>query len=156
MTSEEYPWTRRKEESHPSYEAFKIYLSTRNQMKTAEQLGKSMALISRWSRENEWVERTKAYDVFIMRAQTDGQVEWIQEARTETQHLADKLRRHLSDQLDIAIAKKQDPSVRLSQAIGALVKLQEHACAPIENQKMQDQVDRVAAMLEKVTGGPVN
>ena len=150
-----HPWTRRDAETHPAYEAFRAYLSLRTFPKVAESVGKSTTMISRWSREHDWVARVKAYDSYLMEAQTDGQVEWVHEARTETQQLADKLRRHLIDQLDDCIKRKQDPSVRWSQAANTLIKMQEHAVAPIENQKIQDQVDRVAAMLEKVTGGPV-
>lgn len=155
-TSDAYPWVRQETESHPAYEAFRAYMTLRSFSRVAAHLGKSTTMISKWSANNNWVARVQAYDRHLAIAQTDGQTEWVLEARTETQRLADKLRAHLSEQLDTFIQRKQDPTVRWSQAAGVLIKMQEHACAPIENQKIQDQVDRVAKMLEKVTGEAVS
>lgn len=58
-------WERQKSESEQAYEAFVIYrdLGTeRSTAKVAQQLGKSLALIQRWCRRWEWVERCRAWD----------------------------------------------------------------------------------------------
>lgn len=150
-----YPWTRRDTESNPAYEAFRTYLQIRSNAKTAQALGKSKTLIDKWSSEHGWVERVKAYDVYLAEAETDAATDWISNARSETQALADKLRGLLSSRLDDCIKAKQDPTVRWSQAAGVLLKMQEAGIAPVENQKMAAELDRVSKLLEKVTGEPV-
>jgi hypothetical protein len=59
------PWERQKGESTKAFEAFSIYRDMgpeRSLRKVADQLGKSRALIERWSRLWKWVERTREYD----------------------------------------------------------------------------------------------
>lgn len=59
------PWERQEKENPKPYEAFCIYRDMgiqRSHTKVAEKLGKSVALISRWSSENNWVERVAAWD----------------------------------------------------------------------------------------------
>ena len=62
---------RRKGETEKAYEAFEIYLemgADRSLGKVAGKLGKSKALMERWSRRNEWVSRARDYDAEIRRA----------------------------------------------------------------------------------------
>lgn len=150
-----YPWTRRATESSPAYEAFRTYMDVRSVRGTADQLSKSDTLIGRWCTEHDWVSRIQAYDSFLMQSKTDGAVEWITSARTETQALADKLRALLSERLDDCITKKQDPTVRWSQAASVLLKMQDAAVTPVSDEKMAAELDRVAKLLEKVTGEAV-
>lgn len=59
------PWERQKSESAKAYEAFCEYRNmgaSRSISKVAERLGKSNQLMSRWSRNNEWVKRCAAWD----------------------------------------------------------------------------------------------
>lgn len=151
-----YPWTRRATESNPAYEAFRTYMDCRSTTKVAEQLGKSTTLTTRWCTEHDWVERITAYDSYLMEARTDGAVEWITSARTETQKLADKLRGILSDRLDDCIRRKDDPTMRWSAAAAVLLKMQDASVAPVSDEKMAAQLDRVTKLLEKVTGEPVS
>lgn len=62
----EYPWERRKGESEPAWQAFQMYrdmpLSEASMRQVARTLGKSEALIYRWSARHEWVERRSAWD----------------------------------------------------------------------------------------------
>lgn len=150
-----YPWTRRQWETAKAYEAFRVYMDVRSTTKVANQLEKSTTLITRWCTEHDWVSRLRAYDVFLMESETDGAVEWITSARSETQKLADKLRGLLSERLDDCITKKQDPTVRWSQAAGVLLKMQDAAVTPVSDEKMAAELDRVAKLLEKVTGEAV-
>lgn len=58
-------WERQKGESTKAFEAFSIYRdmgADRSLRQVAAQLGKSRALIERWSRQWEWVERARNYD----------------------------------------------------------------------------------------------
>lgn len=150
-----YPWTRRTTESNPAYEAFRTYMDVRSTTKVAEQLSKSDTIVKRWCTEHDWVSRIKAYDVFLMQSRTDGAVEWITSARTETQALADKLRALLSERLDDCITKRQDPTMRWSSAAAVLLKMQDAAVTPVSDEKMAAELDRVAKLLEKVTGEAV-
>lgn len=55
-------WDRRADESFVAYEAFKEYLRLRSCAKVGQKLGKSKTLIDRWSSQNDWVARARAYD----------------------------------------------------------------------------------------------
>lgn len=152
---ESYPWARRESETSPAYAAFRTYMDTRSTGKTAEQLGKSTTLIERWCREHDWVARVLAYDVYVTEAETDGAVDWITNARSETQALADKLRGVLSERLDDCIRKKDDPTMRWSAAATVLLKLQEAGIAPVSDDKMAAELDRVSKMIERIEGAIV-
>lgn len=151
-TNDAYPWARRETESSPAYEAFRVYMDTRSIRKAADQLGKNHTILAQWSAKHDWIERVSAFDSYLMDAKTDGQVDWITNARTETQQLADKLRGLLNERLDDCIRLKQDPTMRWSTAVGMLIKLQDAGVTPVDNAKMEAELDRVAKLLEKVTG----
>lgn len=154
-TDDGYPWTLQPGESSRSYEAFRLYLQmgpTRSHARVAAELGKSETQISDWGARDKWTSRVRAYEIFLMEAQTDGAVDWITSARSETQELADKLRGLLSTRLDDCIRTRTDPTVRWSQAASVLLKMQEHGIPPVDDTKMAAELDRVAKLLEKVTG----
>lgn len=59
------PWDRQTSETSPAYEAFEIYRSMgggRSLAKVARQLGKSTAIVERWSRRHGWVDRCVEWD----------------------------------------------------------------------------------------------
>ncbi len=61
----ECPWERQQGESSPAFQAFSTYLDMgekRSIRAVSQQLGKSKTLIDRWSRNNGWVERVRAYE----------------------------------------------------------------------------------------------
>lgn len=63
--AEPKPWERQPEETVKQFEAFCVYRDmgkTRSQEKTAEALAKSRALVSRWSSNNNWIERVAAWE----------------------------------------------------------------------------------------------
>ena len=65
------PWERMEGESAKAFEAFRIYRDMgpeRNLRAVGERLGKSRAIIERWSSSNQWVERARAYDNDLERA----------------------------------------------------------------------------------------
>lgn len=64
-TQELHPWERQPDETPKAYEAFALYRdagSDRSIAKVAEKLGKSEALLNRWSSKYEWVKRVAAWD----------------------------------------------------------------------------------------------
>lgn len=157
-TPEQSPWLRRDDETSTQYGSFRLYLnmgSERSQVKVAKELGKSETYICGLAQRFEWRKRTTAFDSYLTQAHLDGATEWITNARTETQALADKLRALLSTRLDDCVARKTDPTMRWSTAAGVLLKMQEAGIAPVESTKMAAELDRVATMLEKITGEPV-
>lgn len=67
------PWERQPDESSQAFEAFALYRdmgydsdgyfgNNRSHREVAKQLGKSMALMSRWSSKYNWVDRCAAWD----------------------------------------------------------------------------------------------
>lgn len=83
--SESKPWERREGESAKAFEAFSVYLymgTDRSLREVAEKLGKSRALIERWSRTHEWVKRATAYDDDVRRkAASQAHAQAIQKSR---------------------------------------------------------------------------
>lgn len=159
MADDGYPWTLQPGESSRSYEAFRLYLQMgpdRSHARVAAELGKSETLISNWAARDKWTDRVRAYEIFLTEAQTDGAVDWITSARSETQQLADKLRGLLSERLDDYIVKRSAPPPAWSTAAAVLLKMQEHGVPPVADEKMAAQLDRVTKLLEKVTGEPVS
>lgn len=156
MTSESaYPWTRRDNEGPMPYGYFQTYLrlgALRTLKATAIEVGKSLTYMEDLSKRHEWSARAIEYDSYLMTAEVDGAVEWATNARTETQALADKLRGLLSDRLDDCVTKRQDPTIRWTQAATLLLKMQESGVLPVENKNVAEQVDRVMGMLEKIVG----
>lgn len=150
---ESYPWTRQKGESAIAYESFRLYLNmgpTRSMRKLSEATGKSQELYEMRSTKFGWVERVRAYEVFMMEAATDGAVDWITNARTETQNLADKLRHLLNERLDHNISRKEDPTIRWSTAATLLLKMQDATAAPLEDAKREADMARIETLLTKI------
>ena len=64
------PWERQEGESIKAFEAFTVYLDMgdeRSLRAVGQRLGKSRALIERWSRTYQWVERVASYDADVQR-----------------------------------------------------------------------------------------
>lgn len=65
QNEERKPWERLPEESTEAFEAFKEYRdmgAERSLAKVGEKLGKSTALMERWSARHDWVKRVTAWD----------------------------------------------------------------------------------------------
>ena len=63
-----HSWHRREGESGPAYEALRLYLdlgASRSLRAVGQKLGKSRALIDRWSSCWDWSERAASYDAFL-------------------------------------------------------------------------------------------
>lgn len=64
------PWERQPDESAKAYEAFALYRdmgSDRSQVKLAQKQGRTTKTISEWSVRYNWVERVRAYDIWLER-----------------------------------------------------------------------------------------
>lgn len=64
------PWERQEGESVKAFEAFTVYLEMgdeRSLRAVGQRLGKSRALMERWSRTYQWVERVASYDADVQR-----------------------------------------------------------------------------------------
>lgn len=152
-TPEPYPWTRREDETTPAYEAFRAYLNmggSRSTANVARELGKTKTVMDRWSSMHAWVERARAYDSYLMTAETDGHAEELARVRNRHMALADKLLDHLDNRLDDFIENNQDPSVRWTQAFSAGTKAQESATRLREQGKESGVLEQILAKIQKL------
>lgn len=151
MSDTSYPWVRRDGESHPAYEAFRAYMTSRSTTKVAAELSKSDTIIKRWCTQHDWVERVRAYDQHTVAAETDGMIHVLAEMRDKNIALAHKLRDHLSDRLDHFILTKADPTMRWVQAVNALAKLESNALLMNRDDKKTDErVEKIERLLERL------
>ncbi|MFJ8301582.1 hypothetical protein ACIQ9R_37535 [Streptomyces sp. NPDC094447] len=151
-TPEPYPWVRRETERGRAYDAFQAYLRLgprRTITAAAEDVGISRDSAQELSSRHDWVARSIAYDQHIASAATDGLASQMASARDDNLTLADKLRGHLSDQLDGFIAHRDDPTVRWSQALAAMVRLEEHAFRLKDDPKTSAARDKVQGLIER-------
>lgn len=157
MSDEMYPWTRRpndgekRAESAPAYAAFKEYLSLggdRSIRATSEKIGTSERLLRVWSSKWEWVDRSAAYDTYLMTAQVDGEADQFSKIRNKHLDVADNLLDHLSDSMKMW-KPGSDPSIRWTTAFTAAAKVQHAALTLRENLSKTDE-DAIARILEIV------
>lgn len=149
-----YVWVRRANETNPAYGAFQTYLNlgpSRSLARVEETLGKSKQTICDWSSRHDWVERTLAYDRFIATADTDGMVHEMAAMRDKNLALMDKLRRLLDMRLDDFIARRDDPTIRWTQACVAMTKIEANSLALGAQDKGSEKIETIMAMLDKVT-----
>lgn len=146
-------WLRRTEETNPAYEAFREYLNmgpSRSCVKVAESLGKSTQLITGWSAKHDWVERVTAFDRHLAEAETDGMVHQLAACRDKNLALMDKLRGHLETRLDTFIARGEDPTIRWTQALTAMAKVEQNSLLLKDDAKTTEKLDNVMALVAKV------
>lgn len=145
----EHIWQRRDTESNPAYEAFRTYMRVRSTTKVAEELGKSVTLTTRWCSEHDWVARVTAYDSHITLAETDGMVHALAETRDKNLALMDKLRGLLDSRLDDFIARRDDPTIRWTQACIAMTKIEANSLAMGETKKSSEKIANIEALVER-------
>lgn len=148
-----YIWIRQEGETEQAYEAFQTYLrlgTGRTIARAAAKLGKTNQALEPWSSRFGWVARVKAYDEYVVMAEADGLAHQMAEARDENLDLVRKLRGHLSNRLDEFIDKNQDPTVRWTQALVGMAKLEMNAFAIRDDAKTSERVERIEALVERV------
>jgi hypothetical protein len=151
--ADDYVWTRREGESSVAYEAFREYLNQgakRSGAAVGEALGKSAALMERWSAAHDWVARALAHDQYLASAATDGLASQMASARDDNLTLAATLRSHLANQLTTCMQTGEDPTVRWSQALAAMVRLEEHAFRLKDDPKTSALRDRAKELLRRL------
>lgn len=114
MPKADKPWERRENESAKAYEAFSLYLgmgAERGLRAVGQKLGKSRAIIERWSRTHQWVDRCRAWDSYLREAEIKAAVE-------EYRHMS---KRHIQIALQLQTAVMSafvDPSTgKLNSAL---------------------------------------
>lgn len=153
MTDKAYEWVRREDETPRAYEAFRIYLNMgaeRSIPKVAEQVGKSRQLIAGWSRDYDWVERVRARDKFMVEAETDGMANQLATVREKHIVLADRLLDHLETRLQDFMEKRQDPTVRWTQAFTAAIKAHQGAFLMKDEAKTDQLIYTAQALIERL------
>lgn len=127
------PWERQEQESAQAFQAFTMYRdmgAERSLAKVAQKVGKSKALMERWSRRWQWVIRADAWDDEVDR-----------QSRKELQKGITEMRKN-----HVGIAKAM-----LVKALQALQKMPSDELAPKDISTMVD----VAAKLERISRGEV-
>lgn len=84
-------WERRKGESGAAFQAFCLYRdlpyseepTSRSLSKVGQRLGKSTALMARWSTAHEWQERCREYDNELQREELEGRKLEVKAMRRE-------------------------------------------------------------------------
>jgi len=153
VTDEPYPWVRRTTERGKAYDAFREYLNQgprRTVLAAAEAAGITKDSAYELSKRHDWGARATAYDQHLASAATDGLASQMASARDDNLALADKLRGHLTDQLDGFIRGREDPTVRWSQALAAMVRLEEHAFRLKDDPKTTAARSRVEEYLQRI------
>jgi hypothetical protein len=155
--TERYVWTRQEGETPPAYKAFSTYLHMpdRSLARTAEELGKSLMWMKELSAKNDWAARTLAFDQYMADAKTDGMVHQISEARDKNLALMDKLRGLLDSRLDDFIAKRDDPTIRWTQACMAMAKIEANSLLMGKEDKTDSRIERIEELVERAMKEPV-
>ncbi len=81
----ENPWDRQPGESKQAFEAFNCYLmmgTERSLRNVAEKLGKSRALMDRWSSRYKWVSRSDEYDNYLYKQELKANRKAVKDMRT--------------------------------------------------------------------------
>lgn len=153
-TEIDYIWTQREEETTRAYQAFRVYLRLgpgRSLRKAAEAEGKtSDSQYMQWSSQHSWQERTRAYDMHMARAETDGMTSQIANVRDRHIEVADKLINHLDSRLDDYVAKRQDPSIRWIQAFATAAKVHAQAFAMRDADKTGELLETAADLIKRI------
>jgi hypothetical protein len=145
-------WTRRDGESPAAYDAFKTYLyqgKDRTLENVREASGRTRASVEALSVKHDWIARTIAYDSYIVNAHTDGLVHALAETRDKNLALMDKLRGLLDSRLDDFIARRDDPTIRWTQACVAMTKIEANSLAMADTKKTSERVQHVEELIEK-------
>lgn len=149
MEPPQHPWMRQPNETEPAYRAFRSYMTHRTIPGVCEDQGKSRQLISLWSANWSWLERVRAFDVHLLEAQTDGLVHQMAESRDKNLALMDKLRGLLDSRLDTFIIRKEDPTIRWTQAVMAMAKIEANSLALKQDVKTDERIGKIEELVER-------
>lgn len=139
----EQPWERQKSESAQAFEAFSIYLNLgteRSIRAVSHELGKSKTLIDRWSRNNNWVERCRAWDNHLQREAKKAAVAELREMNRRHITLARALQGAAAQAL-----KDRGAAIITDKNLSAVVKL----ATDLERSSRMYEVDTLSEDLKK-------
>lgn len=125
------PWERQKDESAQAFAAFLVYLNLgaeRSHQAVSQQCGKSISLIGRWSRSNDWVERCRAWDNYLQREAKKAAVAELREMNRRHITMARALQGAAAKAL-----KDRGDAIVTGKNIAAIVKL----ATDLERQSME-------------------
>lgn len=152
-SNDPHPWTRRDNESTPAFEAFRTYLNqgagSRTVRNVAQELDKSSTVIGRWSSEHGWIERARAYDSYLITAETDGHAEELAKVRNRHMGLAHKLLDRLEENLEL-LPRGADPTIRWTTAFSAATKAQQVATTMREDRAGDETMKKILRLIEKL------
>lgn len=154
QSNDPHPWTRRGGETAPAFEAFRTYLNmggSRAIQKVARELSKSDALIKGWSAQHDWIERARAYDSYLITAETDGHAEELARVRNRHMGLAHKLLDRLEENLDL-LPRGADPTIRWTTAFSAATKAHQVATTMREDRQGDETMKKILRLIEKLSG----
>lgn len=103
MEEERLPWERQKSENFKRFEAFKEYRDMgpdRSYTAVAEKLQKSLTLMRRWAKEDNWKDRVAAYDDYLDKLELKKQEEERKKMTKRHINLALSVQNKLVDKLN--------------------------------------------------------
>lgn len=151
--ADDQPWVRQPGERSNAYQAFRVYLELgkdRTIQRAADGHGMSHSMLKRWSIDHSWVARSAAFDSYTITAPLDGMVHALAETRDKNLALMDKLRGLLDMRLDDFISKREDPTIRWTQACVAMTKIEANSLMMGQQEKNSDRLERVEELLRKL------
>ncbi|MFF1957972.1 hypothetical protein ACFVWX_13400 [Streptomyces sp. NPDC058220] len=155
--SELDPWVRQPGESDPAYEAFAVYRdmgSDRGLIETGHTVGKSRALMTRWSAAHGWVERCRSYDQHIAGVHTESYAEMVRKTTAQQSALTDKLFTRLDRNLDLLPEGANPPRIwtdAFAAAARARTTLLDYNKP--ESPKHTELAEKITAIIDKLGGG---
>jgi hypothetical protein len=150
---DQHPWTIRPGESSRSYQAFRTYMlmgTSRSIAKAAKTEGKSETQLEDWSARDKWVERSKAYDAYILTAEVDGFAEQVASVRSKHMEITDRLLDHLTANMNLW-KPGMDPSIRWTNALAVALKSQQAALTLREDKKNEEgAIEKIMRIMERL------
>jgi hypothetical protein len=111
----QHPWEKQPGESAQSYSAFREYLlmgPARSTAKVARRLGKSKALIDRWSSRDQWVARVETFEAEASRKQDEALVDELAErSRRQAELATEALEAMAAPSLELMRRLKKNPKL---------------------------------------------
>ena len=136
-----------------AYDAFREYLRMgpgRKLVTLAKQTGRSERMLQKWSSDHNWVQRSTDYDAYLLGAEVDGFAAQLASVRSKHMEITDLALEKLLVNLRL-LKPGQDPSIRWTQALTAVLKGQKDALALREEKNGGDGIiERIMTKLERL------
>ena len=144
------PWEQQENETAPAFAAFVIYrdlgLGIRSIGKVVQELGKSTALIHRWSSRWNWVNRCRVYDQELDRLIRERHMSELYAARDRHALLAREVQEKVLERLE-NMAADEIPVPVLAQML--------KIATDVELRALGDSLGRTQTEITGPSGGPI-